>query len=126
MRFVTGYDYEPGWGRLGDLVDRVAFRRLLGWATAWSFDRLRLWLEDGVTPERALRLGVADGVLRVTAVALGAAALVRGPRPYAVVALLAVLPPVPGAPRASRCRRAPTRPEGRRAPSTLATLEEPA
>ncbi|MEL7978120.1 SRPBCC family protein [Isoptericola sp. F-RaC21] len=48
VRFVTGYDYVPGWGRL---LDRVA-RPLLGWATAWSFDRLRLWAEQGVEPER--------------------------------------------------------------------------
>jgi hypothetical protein len=24
---------------------------LLGWATAWSFDRLRLWVEKGILPE---------------------------------------------------------------------------
>ncbi|MFJ2354740.1 SRPBCC family protein [Frigoribacterium sp. NPDC087798] len=46
-RFVTGYDYDPGWGPL-DLV----VRPLLGWATAYSFDRLRLWLETGREPER--------------------------------------------------------------------------
>ena len=45
--FITGYDYEPGWGLLDVLV-----RPLLGWATAWSFDRLRIWLETGVAPER--------------------------------------------------------------------------
>ena len=45
--FITGYDYAPGWGPLD-----VAVRPLLGWATAWSFDRLRLWLETGVPPER--------------------------------------------------------------------------
>ncbi|WP_200908346.1 hypothetical protein [Frigoribacterium sp. RIT-PI-h] len=27
-------------------------RPLLGWATAFSFDRLRLWLETGREPER--------------------------------------------------------------------------
>jgi hypothetical protein len=46
-RFVTGYDYDSGWGPL-DLV----VRPLLGWATAFSFDRLRLWLETGHEPER--------------------------------------------------------------------------
>lgn len=45
--FITGYDYTPGWGRLD-----VVVRPLLGWATAWSFDRLRIWLETGVPPER--------------------------------------------------------------------------
>lgn len=47
-RFSTGYDYEPGWGRAIDLL----VRPLLGWATAWSFDRLRIWLERGEAPER--------------------------------------------------------------------------
>ncbi|KTR04769.1 SRPBCC family protein [Curtobacterium luteum] len=45
-RFITGYDYASGWGPL-DLV----VRPLLGWATAWSFDRLRVWLEGGGEPE---------------------------------------------------------------------------
>lgn len=45
--FVTGYDYSPGWGVLDVFV-----RPILGWATAWSFDRLRIWLETGVPPER--------------------------------------------------------------------------
>jgi hypothetical protein len=45
-RFITGYDYDSGWGPL-DLV----VRPLLGWATAWSFDRLRIWLEGGLEPE---------------------------------------------------------------------------
>jgi hypothetical protein len=45
-RFLTGYDYAPGWGPF-DLV----VRPLLGWATAWSFDRLRIWLEGGAEPE---------------------------------------------------------------------------
>ncbi|MFG6501925.1 SRPBCC family protein [Microbacterium sp. P05] len=47
-RFITGYDYTPGWGRL---LDRIV-RPLLGWATAWSFDRLRIWIERGEEPER--------------------------------------------------------------------------
>lgn len=48
VRFITGYDFEPGMGRVVDLVARP----LLGWATAWSFDRLRIWLERGEEPER--------------------------------------------------------------------------
>lgn len=47
-RFTTGYDYTPGWGRL---LDKAA-RPLLGWATAWSFDRLHIWIERGEEPER--------------------------------------------------------------------------
>ena len=49
VTFVTGYDYSPGWGRL---LDAVILRRVIGWMTAWSFDRLRIWAETGVPPER--------------------------------------------------------------------------
>lgn len=65
IRFFTWYDYETRFGTLGKLLDRIAFRPLLGWATAWSFDRLRLWIEKGITPEssrdRALVYSVARG-----------------------------------------------------------------
>lgn len=50
VRLVTGFDYGTRWGRFGTLADRV-FRPVLGWLTAWSFDRLRLWLETGIPPE---------------------------------------------------------------------------
>jgi len=50
-RFITWYDYRTRFGIIGRIVDRVFFRPLLGWATAWSFDRLRLWLEKGILPE---------------------------------------------------------------------------
>ena len=40
---------------------------LMGWATAWSFDRLRLWLEEGIDPAtsaaQALIHAAARGVL---------------------------------------------------------------
>ena len=54
VRFITRYDYETRWGAAGDALD-LGFRPLLGWATAWSFDRLRLWLEEGIAPEESLR-----------------------------------------------------------------------
>ncbi|MET0805490.1 MAG: SRPBCC family protein [Lacisediminihabitans sp.] len=47
VRFITGYDYTPGFGRGVDLV----LRPVVLWLTAWSFDRLRIWLEEGVPPE---------------------------------------------------------------------------
>lgn len=49
VTFITGYDYRPGWGRA---LDALVVRRLIGWMTAWSFDRLRIWAETGVEPER--------------------------------------------------------------------------
>lgn len=62
VRFRTGYDYTPGWGWLGRLVDPVITRRFIWWLTARSFDRLRLWAEEGIVPEdtsgwRSLRRG---------------------------------------------------------------------
>lgn len=47
VRFITGYDYAPGFGRLADRV----LRPLVLWMTAWSFDRLRIWAETGTAPE---------------------------------------------------------------------------
>lgn len=52
VRFITGYDYAPGWGPLGRMLDPLVTRRLVWWLTAWSFDRLRLWAEEGLPPER--------------------------------------------------------------------------
>ena len=49
IRFITGYDYTPGWGAF---IDRLVMRRFIGWMTAWSFDRLRIWAETGEQPER--------------------------------------------------------------------------
>jgi hypothetical protein len=53
VRFLTRYDYRSRWGRFGETIDRWLFRPVFGWATAWSFDRLRLWLEEGTPPERS-------------------------------------------------------------------------
>lgn len=50
MRFFTSYDYRVRFGAPGRLFDAVVFRPLMGWATAWSFDRLRLWIEKGIDP----------------------------------------------------------------------------
>jgi hypothetical protein len=55
VRFLTSYDYRTRFGLAGRIIDRLLFRRLLGWATAWSFDRLRLWLEEGSEPEKSIR-----------------------------------------------------------------------
>lgn len=49
--FLTSYDYRTRFGMIGRIVDKLIFRPLIGWATAWSFDRLRLWIEQGISPE---------------------------------------------------------------------------
>ncbi|MGW5634526.1 hypothetical protein [Streptomyces sp. NPDC003832] len=141
VRFLTGYDYRPRWGRAGALADRLVLRPLMGWATAWSFDRLRLWLERGISPERALvnwlaELAVRALVVIVCCTGLGVESVLRLLGPFAAsgaylcplllaVAICVALfkEPLAGTPAARRClRRPPTR---IRAPRLLRTLENP-
>jgi hypothetical protein len=107
VRLSTGYDYRPGWGPLGPAADRL-FRPLLGWGTAWSFDRLRLWLERGTPPEALLRRALAEAATRAAAAGL-AWWLTPVPVAVAVTAAALFVPPLPGTPAARRCDR--TRPE---------------
>jgi hypothetical protein len=65
IRFLTWYDYRTRFGAAGALFDGLVFRPLIGWATAWSFDRLRLWLERGVDPTAAMRQTLVHGATRV-------------------------------------------------------------
>ncbi|HXG89605.1 MAG TPA: DoxX-like family protein [Vicinamibacterales bacterium] len=70
IRFLTRYDYQTRFGPPGALFDRFIFRPLIGWATAWSFDRLRLWLEERVEPELAMRQTLIHVIARVALVAV--------------------------------------------------------
>jgi len=70
VRFLTWYDYRTRFGALGAVVDRLIFRPLIGWATAWSFDRLRLWLEDRVDPAQAVRQTLVHVVSRLALAAV--------------------------------------------------------
>jgi uncharacterized membrane protein YphA (DoxX/SURF4 family) len=65
VRFVTWYDYRTRFGWLGRVIDAVLFRPLIGWATAWSFDRLRLWIERQIDPALALRQAAACAIARL-------------------------------------------------------------
>ncbi len=65
-RFLTRYDYRVRWGAFGKIVDRILFRPVFGWATAWSFDRLRLWIENGIAPERSRKQTVAHTLAVLT------------------------------------------------------------
>jgi len=69
-RFLTWYDYRTRFGRPGALFDRFVFRPLIWWATAWSFDRLRLWLETGLDPGVAFRLSLIHAVSRLSLAAI--------------------------------------------------------
>jgi hypothetical protein len=76
VRFLTSYDYRVRFGLVGRALDAIAFRPLLGWATAWSFDSLRLWIERGVDPlvsrQRALVHAVATLAVSLTWIYQGA------------------------------------------------------
>src|SRR5438093_2355368 len=65
IKFLTWYDYSTRFGVLGRAFDAVVFRPLMGWATAWSFDRLRLWLEKGLDPALAMRQSILYGIRRL-------------------------------------------------------------
>lgn len=65
VRFLTWYDYRTRFGRVGRVLDRLLFRPLIGWATAWSFDRLRLWVARGVPPQTSMRMAAIHAVARL-------------------------------------------------------------
>ncbi|WP_432870273.1 hypothetical protein [Microbispora rosea] len=118
VRFITRYGYRPGWGPAVDLV----FRPLIGWATAWSFDRLRFWLETGQTPERSLWQALAEVCLRTLTTAI---AITTAPTAVAclVAAAAVLLPPLPSTPAARRCLRRP--PDRQTATAPLTLMETP-
>lgn len=123
--FRTGYDYQPGWGRMGHWADHLLFRRLIGWATAWSFDRLRLWCELEVSPERSRNHALAELAVRMVTIAAALRVLVRASSASsparAGAAVLAggalgaalALPPRSTTPAARRTRRVPPAPASR-------------
>lgn len=118
--FLTRYDYVPRGS-----ADRFV-RPLLGWATAWSFDRLRLWVDEGVTPEQATSRALLKVVGRLLAGGLGIGLMVTAYGPglvttglverlallsFGIVLLLGglIVPPHRLTPSARRCLRRPTR-----------------
>ncbi|MMZ56549.1 hypothetical protein D1872_184440 [compost metagenome] len=63
VRFLTQYDYQTRFGMAGTWFDALIFRPLMGWATAWSFERLRLWLEQGMDPKLSLLRSVIQCII---------------------------------------------------------------
>ena len=139
VRFITGYTYQPGWGPLGKILDDRLIRPALGWATAVSFDRLRLWAEQDIQPAAARSAWLTDSAARTAALGaavglLAAACSSHRSAPsrttllLGAAALAAALsaPARSIVPRAARCLRAPADRTTPQAPSDLATLPEPA
>lgn len=135
VRFITGYNYRPGMGFTGKMLDGRVIRPALGWATALSFDRLRLWAEADLDPADSRNRWILDALARASGL-VAAALLLRqaltGRHPAAAAALGAtaalascLLPAHRTVPRAGRClRHAPDERAGR-APSALAVLPSP-
>jgi uncharacterized membrane protein YphA (DoxX/SURF4 family) len=70
LRFFTWYDYTVRFGAVGRVADWLVFRPLMGWATAWSFDRMRLWAEEGQTPEASMAFSAIHATARVAIAAI--------------------------------------------------------
>ena len=70
IRFETGYDYQVRYGLLGRAFDVLVFRPLIGWATAWSFDRLRLWIKSGIDPTLSALRSLVHAASRVALAAV--------------------------------------------------------
>ena len=51
---------------MGRWFDRLVFRPFIGWATAWSFDRLRLWIEQGIAPSVSMRQSLLNLIARLS------------------------------------------------------------
>lgn len=135
LRFITGYNYQPGMGSLGKALDSWVFRPALGWATSISFDRLRLWAEADLDPKDSRNRWFIDattraGGLLTACILLRRAATGRMPGPAALGLTVAVaswiLPAHWTVPRAGRCLRRPPDSRSGRSPSTLAGLGESA
>jgi len=96
VRFLTAYNYDTRFGRPGNVFDRYVFRPLMVWATAWSFDRLRLWLESDVSPEASMRQAVVHAVARLSLAAVwvyqGLVPKLLGPHPVERELSAALLP----------------------------------
>lgn len=135
LRFITGYNYQPRMGALGKALDPWVFRPALGWATAISFDRLRMWAESDLDPKDSRNRWLIDAAARAGGV-LAACVLLRralarrtaGPAALGLTLAAAswMLPPHWTVPRASRCLRRPPDQRSSIAPSALADLPGPA
>lgn len=75
IRFFTGYDYEARWGFIGQVFDKFIFRPLMIWATAWSFDCLKNWVEKGLHPKQVIN---AQLTVLLSSIALGLVWIYQG------------------------------------------------
>ncbi|MFD0710841.1 SRPBCC family protein [Paenibacillus sp. GCM10027626] len=104
ITFLTRYQYQTRFGRLGRWFDAFLFRPMFGYATAWSFDVLRLWLEKQIPPACSIR----QAIIHYTSVALLCVLWLFEGASLSIIAfcfLAAVTSK--NLPQASRCKRQP-------------------
>ncbi len=70
VRFSTVYDYSVRYGLVGWVIDVIVLRPIMLWAVRWSFDRLRIWIEQGTHPAVSCRLWLAKIIARVALAAV--------------------------------------------------------
>jgi hypothetical protein len=68
-KFRTRYDYRVRYGPLGKLLD-LAFRPIIGTATAWSFDAMKLWAERDIPPEASVLRMRIHAICRIALAAM--------------------------------------------------------
>lgn len=134
VRFITEYNYVPGMGLVGKLLDTSVIRPALGWATGLSFDRMRLWAESDVDPAVSRNRWFIDVGSRAAGALTGFGLLRRAQSTrhpllttmgMAAIAFSLFVKPHDGVPQARRClRRAPDA-RSARVPSALADLRAP-
>lgn len=65
IHFSTIYDYTVRYGWFGKFFDALIFRPIMIWATRWSFDRMRMWIEGIAGPETLLAAWTAKTAARL-------------------------------------------------------------
>ncbi|WP_455834438.1 hypothetical protein [Pseudarthrobacter siccitolerans] len=115
-------------------MDSWLVRPVLGWATAISFDRLRMWAERDLDPKDSRNRWFLDAAAR-TGGALAACWLLREAMDkrsaggaftgLGLAAASWLVPPHRTVPRAGRCLRSAPDLRSGRAPSALAGLDAP-
>ncbi len=132
LRFITGYNYQPGMGSIGRTLDPTVIRPALGWATALSFDRLRLWAEENVHPRKSRNRWFLDAGARTGLLLIAGALLGKSRKNQSVLAGLSGIalslaafgsPTHWTVPRAHRCLRSAPDSASARVPDDLAGLK---
>ncbi|MCB1159092.1 MAG: hypothetical protein H7A25_13585 [Leptospiraceae bacterium] len=64
--FRTEFQYRPRYGKLGFLFDILLFRHILKFVTAYSLDRLKIYLEKEIPPSLSLKRSMNLYLIRLS------------------------------------------------------------